>query len=82
MHEHRKRHEDPTATGSRPRHSTARAAEAQRPVPAGAPRPDAVAALQRLIGNAAVGELLGRAGAERSEGPTAVRRGARGAALP
>ncbi|MFG3360085.1 eCIS core domain-containing protein [Streptomyces griseofuscus] len=68
MHEHRKRHEDPTATGSRPRHSTARAAEAQRPVPAGAPRPDAVAALQRLIGNAAVGELLGRAGTERSEG--------------
>ncbi|WDO05083.1 DUF4157 domain-containing protein [Streptomyces murinus] len=67
MHEHRKRHEDPTATGSRPRPTTARAAEAQRPGQAGAPRPDAVASLQRLIGNAAVSELLGRAGTERSE---------------
>ncbi|MEU3536299.1 MULTISPECIES: DUF4157 domain-containing protein [Streptomyces] len=68
MHEHRKRHEDPTATGSRPRPTTARAAEAQRPGQPGAPRPDAVASLQRLIGNAAVSELLGRAGTERSEG--------------
>ncbi len=67
MHEHRKRHEDPTPKGSRPRSTTARAADAQRPGQAGPPPPDTMASLQRLIGNAAVGEMLERAGAERSE---------------
>ncbi|MEU5795381.1 DUF4157 domain-containing protein [Streptomyces sp. NPDC047813] len=53
--------------GSRPRPVTARAADAPRPGQAGMPGPDALASLQRLIGNAAVGEMLDRAGAERSE---------------
>ncbi|WP_243877956.1 DUF4157 domain-containing protein [Streptomyces sp. SUK 48] len=53
--------------GSRPRPVTARAANAPRPGQAGMPGPDALASLQRLIGNAAVGEMLDRAGAERSE---------------
>ncbi|MEU6464136.1 DUF4157 domain-containing protein [Streptomyces sp. NPDC046976] len=66
VHGHRKQHEDPTAARSRHRPTTARTADTQRTGQTDAPRPDAVASLQRLIGNAAVSELLGRAGTERS----------------
>ncbi|MFE2382134.1 eCIS core domain-containing protein [Streptomyces misionensis] len=57
---HRKRHEE--TAGAEP--ATARTADARRPGPGAPVRPDALPALQRLIGNAAVGELLNRAGPE------------------
>ncbi|MFH7339651.1 DUF4157 domain-containing protein [Streptomyces sp. KHY 26] len=64
MHGHRKRHENPTAAGTS-RSAPARAADPRRPGQEAAPRPDALASLQRLVGNAAVAEMLGRA--EQSE---------------
>ncbi|MDO0924666.1 DUF4157 domain-containing protein [Streptomyces sp. TG1A-8] len=67
MRGHHKRHEDSAAAGGTRESATARAVDPRHPERAAVPRSDAVIALQRLIGNAAVGEMLGRAAAEHAD---------------
>ncbi|MFJ5030231.1 DUF4157 domain-containing protein [Streptomyces sp. NPDC088560] len=69
MRGHKKQPEDATAAGNTGKTATERSREPRRPERADTPRPeplrpDAVIALQQLIGNAAVGEALSRARAE------------------
>ncbi|MEU8972083.1 DUF4157 domain-containing protein [Streptomyces monashensis] len=69
---HKKQHENATAAGNTRKAATERTPEPRRPERADTPRPqslrpDAVIALQQLIGNAAVGEALTRARAEHTD---------------